>query len=377
MRAPFVAAAALLLAACASTENLEPPAELQQFDATLEVKRVWSTGLDGDDDARAALVPLLAGERVYAAGNNGAVVALAVENGSTLWRTDTRTRLSGGPGLGDGLVVVGGTDGVVIALDAETGTERWRHRVSSEVLAPPAVVNRIVLVRTGDGFVYGLDAADGGQLWMHEQSVPSLVLRGVAGFAVAEDVAVTGYDNGRVNALRVRDGEVVWETPIATPTGRTEISRMVDVNATPRVIGRDVYAVSYQGQLVAMALESGRVLWSNELSSSAGLDADGRAVFVSAADGDVHAFDRLTGVRLWQQAALHARSLTAPTVIGDAVAVGDFDGFVHFLSRASGELVARVNLRSSAIHAAPVALGPWLVVQAADGTLTAYRVGAE
>ena len=138
-----------------------------------------------------------------------------------------------------------------------------------------------------------------------------------------------------------------------------------------------MYAVSYQGQLVAMALESGRVLWSNELSSSAGLDADGRAVFVSDSDGDVHAFDRLTGTRLWQQPALHARSLTAPTVIGEAVAVGDFDGFVHFLSRASGELVARVNLRSSAIHAAPVALGPWLVVQAADGTLTAYRVGAE
>ena len=155
---------------------------------------------------------------------------------------------------------------------------------------------------------------------------------------------------------------------------------MIDVNATPRVIGRDVYAVAYQGRLVAMALESGRVLWSNELSSSAGLDADGRAVFVTDADSEVHAFDRLTGTRLWQQPAMHARSLTGPTVIGTAVAVGDFDGFLHFLSRASGELVARVNLRSwanLAIHSAPAALGPWLVVQAADGTLTAFRVGAE
>ena len=377
MRRIALALAVMLAAGCAMKGNLEPPAELVSFDATLEVERLWSTGLGGNDDARVALAPVVDGERLFAAGNGGRVVALSIEDGRRLWQQDLDTTLSGGPGFGNGLVVVGSADGSVIALEAGTGAVRWRARVTSEVLAAPAVTGQIVLVRTADERVHALDAADGGQLWVHEQAMPSLMLRGSAGFAVADGIAVTGFDNGRVNALQVRDGQLVWETPVITPTGRTEIERMVDVNATPRIIGRDVYAVSYQGRLVALALETGRVLWSQDLSSSAGLAADGASVFVTDSDSEIRAFDRLNGARSWHQPAMRARSLTAPAVVGDAVAVGDFEGQVHLLSRTSGELVARVRAGSGPIHSAPVAFGPWLFVQTAGGTLTAFRVGAE
>lgn len=377
MRAIALAFSILLVTGCAMKGNLEAPADLVKFQSTLTVERLWSTGLGGNADTRVALAPVFDGERLFAAGNAGQVVALSVENGRRIWVQKLDVILSGGPGRGAGLVVVGGADGSVVALDAETGAVRWRQRVTSEVLAAPAVSGQIVLVRSADERVYALDAADGGQLWVHEQTMPSLVLRGSAGFAVADSVAITGYDNGRVNALQVRDGQLVWETPVVTPTGRTEIERMVDVNATPRIIGRDVYAVSYQGRLVALARETGRVLWSQELSSSAGLTADGTSVYVTDADSEVRAFDRFNGARSWHQPAMRARSLTAPVVVGDAVAVGDFDGWVHLLSRSSGELVARVRAGSGPIHSAPVALGPWLLVQTAGGTLTAFRVGAE
>lgn len=377
MRRIALAIAMALAAGCAAKSNLEPPAELVGFEATLSVKRLWSTGLGGDADKRVALAPVFDGERLFAAGNGGLVVAISVEDGRRIWAENLDVPLSGGPGHGSGLVVVGGADGSVIALEAATGAVRWRRRVSSEVLAAPAVSGQIVLVRSADERVHALDASDGGQLWVHEQTMPSLVLRGSAGFAVAEGMAITGYDNGRVNALQVRDGQLVWETPVVTPTGRTEIERMVDVNATPRIIGRDVYAVSYQGRLVALARETGRVLWSQDLSSSAGLAADGTSVYVTDADSEVRAFDRLNGARTWHQPAMRARSLTAPLVVGDAVAVGDFDGWIHLLARDSGELVARARAGSGAIHSAPVALGPWLLVQTAGGTLTAFRVGAE
>ncbi len=377
MRLTALAIAAMLAAGCASKGNLEPPAELVSFESTLAVKRLWSTGLGGNDDTRVALAPAFDGERLFAAGNGGRVVALSVADGRQIWTQELEATLSGGPGYGGGLVVVGGADGSVFALEAETGAVRWRRQVSSEVLASPAVSGQIVLVRSADERVYALDATDGGELWVHQQTMPSLVLRGSAGFAIANGIAVTGYDNGRVNALQIRDGQLVWETPVVTPTGRTEIERMVDVNATPRIIGRDVYAVSFQGRVVALALETGRVLWSQDISSSAGLAADGTLVYVTDADSEVRAFDRLNGTRRWHQAALRARSLTAPVVVGDAVAVGDFDGWVHLLSRTSGELVARVRAGSGAIHTAPVVLGPWLLVQTAGGTLTAFRVGAE
>lgn len=372
-----IVALALALGACASNETVEKPVDLERFDATLPLERAWTARVGGDADSRTALAPAIADGLVYVAGNDGVVLAVGLEDGKRRWRAETRTRLSAGPGVGRELVVVGGADGIVIALELATGAERWRHQVSSEVLAPPTVAGRVVLVRSADERVYALDVADGGQLWMHEQTTPSLVLRGSAGFAVVDGVALTGYDNGRVNALQVRDGQVVWETPVATPAGRTEIERMVDVDSTPRVIGRDVYAVSYQGRLVAMAIESGRILWTQDASSAAGLAADGERVYVTDADSEVRAFDRLNGARGWVQASMRARSLSAPALVPGAVAVGDFEGYVHLLSRDTGELVARTRVGSGPVHAVPAVSGPWLVVQNADGSVAAFRVGAD
>lgn len=377
MRRWLVLAAAAVLGACALKGDVEPPAELQPVEQSLPLQRVWRHALGGDERLQVALRPATDGQTVYAAGGDGQVVALTLDGGRVLWRRDVGQALSGGPGAADGLVVVGGRDGSVVALEADTGVERWRRQVSSEVLAPPLVAGQVVLVRTGDERVFALDAADGGRLWMYEQPVPSLVLRGTAGIARAGELVVTGFDSGKVVALQLRDGQLLWETPVATAEGRTEIERMVDVNSAPRVIGRDVYAASYQGRLAAMALESGRVLWTQEASSGNGLDADATAVFVTGAEGEVHAYDRLSGTNTWRQAALRMRELSGPSVVGDAVAVGDLEGWLHLLSRASGEQVARTRVASSPIHSAPVAFADWLLVQAADGTLVAYRVGAD
>ena len=377
LRAVAVFAGVLVLAGCATNDTVEPPAELTRFESSLPLERMWRAKVGGDADLRNALAPAIDGDRVFIAGADGSVQSLGLEDGARRWRVTSGVRLSAGPGVGRDLVVVGGNDGDVIAFEASTGAERWRRRVSTEVLASPVIAGQVVLVRTTDERVHALDAADGGTLWTHEQTMPSLVLRGSAGLAVVDSMAVTGYDNGRVNALQVRDGVVVWETPVASPTGRTEIERMVDVDSTPRVIGRDVYAVSYQGRLVAMAVESGRVLWTQDASSSAGLNADGERVYVTDADSEVRAFDRLTGARGWVQATMRARSLTAPALLPGALAVGDFEGYVHVLARDSGELVARVRVGKGPIHTMPAVSGPWLVVQNADGSVAAYRVGAD
>lgn len=364
-----------MLAGCAAKDNIEPPAPLESFPATLEVSRAWSVSVGGAGRVRVALAPASDGQHVFVAGRDGRVLALVPETGRRVWEADLDAPLAGGPAAGDGLVVVGGSDGRVFALEASTGAVRWSAQLSSDILAPPALGRGVVVARTGDGRLYGLDAGDGGQLWTYEQPVPSLSLRGTAAPVVAGDLVITGFDNGRVSANLVRDGQLLWEATVGIAVGRTEVERMVDVNATPRVIGRDVYAVSHQGRLAALSLESGRILWARDISSSAGLGAAMLGVWVTADDSVVVGFDRLSGSELWRQGAMRARWLTAPTPVRDALALGDLEGFVHFLSQETGELLARVRAGRDSIQVAPVVVGDLVLVQTSGGAVVAYRVG--
>lgn len=364
-----------LAAGCVGMDNREPAAELESFTETLHIDRAWRVNLHGTVGRQMlALRPAVAGDRVYAAGQRGHVYAFRMENGERIWRTDLDSDLAAGPGVGEGLVVVATSKGTLVALDAEDGTERWRVQLDSEVLATPAVDRGIVAVRTIDGRLMAMDVVDGHLMWTHGQSTPALILRGSAAPVIAGDLVIAGYDNGRLVANHFRDGQPVWDTPLSSPRGRTEVERMVDVNASPRVVGRDLYAVNYQGRMAAMSVESGRVLWSQPLSSAAGLGTDPLAVYVTDSNSVIHAFDRLNGSARWQQPSLRARSATAPVAHGDAVVVGDFQGYLHWLSKESGEIVARERVDRFAVKNPPVVHGNMLFVQGDGGTLTAFRI---
>ena len=219
-----------LLAACDKDKDVEPPAELVDFKESIKVQRVWNLSLGGAEDVmRVGLAPAADAERVYAAGFDGEVVAVQAATGKTVWRTKTRTQLTGGPGVGAGLVVVGGLNGEVLALEQATGARRWSAQVGGEVLSAPAVAADAVIVRTVAGQLIGLAVDDGRQIWREDQQIPRLTLRGVASPVIAGNAAICGFDNGRVLSVATRNGEVFWEQLVSPARGRTELERIVDL----------------------------------------------------------------------------------------------------------------------------------------------------
>ncbi len=361
------------LAACSKEKDVDPPAELVDLRATLEVRRAWSAGVGGQKEyMRLGLGVAVEGARVFAAGHDGDVVALELDSGRTVWRVRTRAPLSGGAGVGAGLVVVGSSEGDVIALDANSGEQRWRTRVPGEVLAAPAIAPAAVVVRTVDGRVRALAPADGTQIWVNEQTVPRLSLRGTATPVIAGDAVVCGFDNGKVVAFALASGDVLWETAIAPARGRTELERLNDIDATVRIDGDDVFVVGFQGRVARLSLESGQLWWSRELSSFRGLTYDAGRVYVSTSDGDVVALQRRTGIELWRQDALKRRGLSAPAVVDGVLAIADFEGYVHWLDAASGALRARTRA-GGRVSMAPVAVGSTVVLIDDGGRITAFR----
>jgi outer membrane protein assembly factor BamB len=367
----------LALLACSHTSkktDVTKPVKLVDFKPQIKIERVWHSSVSGEQPKlRVGLLAAVDGQAVYAAGHKGELVAFNLQTGRQLWRRDLHAPLSAGPGAGDGLVVSGSSGGVLIAVAAAGGAERWRVQVGSELLAAPVIGAGIVLVRTVDGRLLALDAADGSRRWAVDQQVPRLSLRGNGRPLISQDLAICGFDNGKVLAVTLGSGAAAWEVAVGQARGSTEIQRLIDIDAPVVADGADLFAVGYQGRVARLARDSGQVLWSRDLSSYRGLTVSADAVFVSTSEGDVVRLDRRNGTEQWRQKALTRRGLSAPVVVGGNVIVGDYAGIVHWLDAGDGHFLARAKT-GGRISAPPQALaGDQVLVFDDAGGLSVFR----
>jgi outer membrane protein assembly factor BamB len=364
----------LLAASCSKDKDVDRPAELVKFAAALRVDRAWSQSVGGvKTPLRLGLALAVDDGKVFASGHKGEVAAFDLASGRRLWVKQTKAPLGGGPGVGNGLVVVGSTDGDVIALAQADGSPRWHVAILGEILAPPAISSHAVVVRAVDGKLHGLALDDGHELWQLQQQVPALSLRGTSRPELAGDLVICGFDNGKIVAANSSDGSSAWEAIIAPPHGRTELERLVDIDSVPLIGGNDVYVVGFQGNVAMLALDTGQIWWSHEMSSYRGLSIDDDNVYVSTSAGDVVALHRKTGAEVWRQSALAHRGLTSPTVAGSFLVVADFQGYVHWLDKSSGAIVARARAGKVRMTNPPVAADDRLLVINDDGGITAFK----
>jgi outer membrane protein assembly factor BamB len=363
--------AALALAACSSSSG-PPPAELTRLQDPKPVRVLWSASVGSAE--RATFLPALAGGAVFAASRAGRVVRLDAKSGEERWRVYLERPLSGGVGADERTVAVASEEGEVIALEAESGKIRWRARVSSEVLAPPAVGAGLVIVRSIDNKVFAFGADDGQRRWVYQRAPSSLVVRVPSGVTIAGGLAFAGFPGGRLVALTLDSGAVRWEVTVGAPKGATELERVTDVIGEPALIGREICAAAYRSRVACYDAATGRQIWGREISSLSAVALDARYAFVADEQGAVHAFDRSSGQSVWKQDKLAHRKLSAPLGVGDAVAVGDLEGYVHFLSRDNGAFVARRETGGGAVRATPLALDSGLLVQTEDGGLFALAL---
>lgn len=373
---PLGLAALLIAAGCSKDKDVEPPATLVKFPQTLPVKRLWSEGVGGGKKQlvlRLGLGPTVDNGIVFAASHKGEVLAASLETGRHIWVKNLKIPLSAGPGAGRGLVVVGSSKGAVVALDATTGREMWRARLNSELLSAPAISEKVIVIRSVDGRLHGLDINGGKELWSVEQQVPRLSLRGTATPIVAKEVAISGFDNGKVMAVSLNSGDTVWDTALASPHGRTELDRLVDIDSAVRAVGDNVFAVGFQGRSAMIALDSGQIWWSHDMSSYRGMAADDENLYVTQSDGIVTALRQRDGSELWRNQKLKLRRLSTPVLTSTAVAVADFQGYVHWLDKTTGELVARERISKERVTNSPVAAGDTVVVLSDGGKLAAFR----
>lgn len=377
MRIAVIVSVAALSFGCASSSSIEveKPAELVEFTAERKAMFLWEHGIgEGAGKAYLHLGPRLDGEVIYIAGRAGQVSALRAADGKRIWRIELDVPVSAAVGLGDGLVLVGTDKGKLIALEQRSGARRWEATLPTEILAPATAQRGVVVAQTGDGKVVALSASSGKKLWTFERSEPALSLRGTSSPLILGQYVITGFANGKIVALEISDGRLAWELPVAQPRGRNEIERLIDIDAPLLVVGGSLYAASYQGKIVAVDLQSGRLNWSRDASVFNAMDADSQYIYLSDDKGMVTALDQKTGTSVWRQEKLRGRRVSAPTRVGENIAVGDFEGYVHWLARDDGRFVARLRVSGDPILSTAVAQRGVLFVSDQSGALAAVTV---
>jgi outer membrane protein assembly factor BamB len=373
---PFALIAATLgvLAGCDNSKAVNVPAELVDIDPVLTVRKLWSSSLGGGGDhLRLGLQPVVVNGVLYAAGHKGEVLAVAADTGKNVWRVKTRLELSGGTAVGEGLVVVGSVDGELVALAMADGKQKWRHQLSGEMLTRAVVANNTVIVRTVNGQLQALNASDGAVRWTFEGTVPDLSLRGTAPPVAADGAVVSGFDDGRLVAIEISTGDVLWNVAVDTPTGRTDLDRLADIDAAAAISGRDVYVAGYQGKVAMLGMDNGQVWWSQDASSYRGFGLDDSVLYLSTARGEINALRRNDGNQQWQQSALLHRGLTAPVAVADSIVVGDYEGYLHWLSKVDGAVQARARTDGERITNAPIVADGRVYVQTDSGKLIAFE----
>ncbi|WP_181918722.1 outer membrane protein assembly factor BamB [Wenzhouxiangella sediminis] len=352
------------------------PAELTEISQPVPIDRVWSvdTG-EGTNRSQPRIRPVYTDGQVWVADHEGLITAVDAETGRVQREIDIELPISAGPTVTPDLVIVGTFDGELVVIDRESGRIQWRAQLSSEILAKPVLHDGIVVARCIDGRVFGLDRSDGARIWVHDRSVPLLTLRGNGDPLPRAGQVYIGYDDGQVTAIRVSDGSVLWEQRVSAPEGRTELDRLADIDGPMLVVGTELYVVTYHGRLAGLALESGRTLWVKDISSSSGLSLRRTQLAVTDSEDNVWLVDRRNGATLWRDDQLLRRELTRPVFLGGLVAVGDFEGYLHFFDADSGQIVGRARAGDDAPAAAPLVVGDTLYLLDEGGRLSAWRVG--
>ena len=367
----------LMLAGCSSMNPMDlirpdtrpKMAPLVEIKSPIASKTLWQANVGTSGPA--VFTPAVVGNAAYAAARDGTVARFDAANGRQIWRIRTGAQLSGGVGADTSLVAVGSSEGEVIGIDASNGNIRWRASVSSEVLAAPVVAGDAVVVRASDSRIFALDSVDGRRRWVYQRAVPSLTIRSSEGVAVRENVAYVGFAGGRLAAISLGNGGLRWESAVAQPRGATELERVADVVGVPWVSEREICAVAYQGRAACFDATNGQSLWTRPMSSTNGLNADARYVFVTDDKGAVNALDRSNGTSFWKQDRFFLRNLTVPFPLGRQIIAGDVQGFIHVMDRENGNLIGRIATDSSGIAANIVALPEGMLVQTKNGGLYA------
>ena len=327
------------------------------------ISEAWKAEL-GEGSSRYTRVlaqPIVAGGRVFAMDGGVTLSALDAATGKRLWRVDLKpdeergNSFGGGPALWNDRLYVSTGYAEVLALDPADGKVIWRKSVGAPVAAAPTVLDGRVFVVTVDNELVALAADDGRRLWTHNgmpetagllgERQPGGRRRGRGGAPIRRASCI---------ALTVENGRPLWSDNLAATRAVNAVSgarrhpRAAGHRSRPGLCGRAT-AAAWPQSTCAPATGCG----SRKSAAPTALGSPGIILFVLSNDNELLCLTRNEGKVRWVRQLPSWRNpkkkegpiaWAGPVLGGDRLIVLSSDGEAVSVSPYTGEPLGRIEI---------------------------------
>jgi len=378
----FLLTATILIQGCNKVDdymlgkdNTPKPAELDKIEPKLSLVNQWTTPV-GKAQKKIhflKLKPLIKDNIIYTADHSGLITAINKTNAKKQWSNNIKAKIVSGPAVYKDVLAVTTESSELITLSRMNGNILWKKKLSSIALAKPAIKRGMIFAKTVDGNLYAFNSKDGGKKWTVNHGSPNLILKAGSSPVVLGDIVLAGYSDGKLDAVNIHNGKLLWQRSIGYPSGASDVEKLVDIDADPIIKNNVAYIASYQGYIGALSLKNGKFLWHKPASIYKNMVLSGNTLYYTDSDDIVWAVNANSGSVKWKQDKLKARNVTEPVIMNKRLIVGDKTGLLHVLSTSTGEFLGREHL-ASAIDVAPVIENNSLFVQTRNGALSHFEL---
>jgi outer membrane protein assembly factor BamB len=350
----------------------------------------WSVGIGQGSsvDARLGSGPIIADGKVFTIDTSATVRAFNAQSGAQLWATQFGTEkgnsaslYGGGVAFANGRVFATNGLGYAAALDAGNGAVTWQVKLGSPLRGAPSLAGDALYVMSQDNQIFSLKQADGKTNWSNPAALEIAGVFGTGAPAVAQSTVVAGFSSGELNAYRAENGRLVWQDALSRTSVSTSVATLSDIDASPVIDGGQVFAVGQGGRMVALDLISGQRIWEINIAGIETPWVAGDWVFVVTDDAKLVAIARNTGKIRWinQLAAWENPKAkrgpiryVGPILAGDRLIVAASNGALVNIDPATGKSLSQTNIGAAVTLPMAVA-NSTLYVLDERGRLTAFR----
>lgn len=287
------------------------------------------------------------------------------------------SKVSTGPVVVGNTAVITTKDNQLQAINLNNNSTIWSANLESEVFSTPLIVDRAIIVHTLSGAVISYNLENGKQNWRYTHSLPTTIMRRTSSPIVANDYIIVGLAAGKLVALHKTSGMVAWMFDLSKSAGlfdEINTKEMFDVCADPVVVNNIVYAARFDGNLVAINVDSGELIWERDIPSYAGFTVFKNRLLVAETKGNVYALNLATGATIWHQAGLIGRRLSQPVIYQKYMVTSDPDGMLYLLAADNGEVLGQHRILRQGVLSKLVVIKQKLYVLGSDGQLLALEV---
>lgn len=328
-------------------EEVKPYKKLPEFDKDTKIDLIWETVFSGEIESEDSFLNVYRfDDDIYVPTNEKKVHIVSLDSGNLIKSIDTELDIFSGIIVDSKLVYFGSKQDTVTALKHADGQVLWQRVMSSEIMSiSRSEDNNALFVRTNDSKISSIDVNTGKFLWVNSEVPGSLSIRGTSKALINDEKVFVGYEDGKIVAYNLVNGDIVWQSKLQSIKTETVIDRLNDIDGSMIIDNGVLFAISYQGSIVAIDSFSGQVLWTREASSIYGLEDNDDNIFYISDEGILWCLDKNTGRPVWKQEGLYKRLTGEPVHHNDFIIARDIENYLHIMSPDDGKIIGRIKTK--------------------------------